>query len=74
MGSGAMPSQWERLTAIKANVHLILGEHDPKFITINNAVAKLITNATIDIIPESGHAVHLEQPNHFCDIVNKYLL
>ena len=73
MGTGAMPSLWERLSEIKANVHLIAGEFDPKFTAIHEDIKECLASVQIDVIPDSGHAVHLEQPNRVGEIVNEFL-
>lgn len=69
MGSGVQPSLWERLGDLSMPVQLIAGELDTKFVEINRGMAAQIPNASLTIIPNAGHTVHLEQPELFQTLV-----
>ena len=72
MGTGAMPSLWERLGEIKTKLHLIAGAKDAKFKMINDDVVQGNPMITSEIVDNCGHAIHLEQPDSFCTIVKKF--
>jgi 2-succinyl-6-hydroxy-2,4-cyclohexadiene-1-carboxylate synthase len=63
LGTGALPSLWKRLGELKLPVTLLAGERDAKFSGIAREMAPLIPNAQVEIVPGSGHAVHLERPD-----------
>jgi 2-succinyl-6-hydroxy-2,4-cyclohexadiene-1-carboxylate synthase len=62
LGTGALPSVWERLGELTMPVTLIAGARDDKFRRIATEMAICIPGAHIEVVPEAGHAVHLEAP------------
>lgn len=62
MGTGMQPSLWDHLPEIRNPLALVVGEFDPKFIAINQAMAKACPQATLQVIPQAGHNAHLENP------------
>ena len=62
LGTGALPSLWDRLGELTMPVTLIAGERDAKFIAVAGEMAGLVPDASIVVIPSAGHAAHLEQP------------
>ncbi len=73
MGQGAQPSYWERLGEIKVPVLLMAGALDRKFVGIAGQMGVRIVDATLSVIPDAGHAVHLERPREFIDDVRTFL-
>ncbi|MEC1627522.1 2-succinyl-6-hydroxy-2,4-cyclohexadiene-1-carboxylate synthase [Bacillus mojavensis] len=73
MGTGSQPSWWSRLKDVAAPVLLICGEWDEKFCAINQEVHKKLPSSRIEIVPEAGHTVHVEQPHFFGKIVSEFL-
>ncbi|MFY4777281.1 2-succinyl-6-hydroxy-2,4-cyclohexadiene-1-carboxylate synthase [Metabacillus sp. RGM 3146] len=73
MGTGAQPSWWDRLNRFNKKVLLISGQWDTKFCMINEEMQSLLPEASLQIIKDSGHAVHVEQPQIFGKIVNEFL-
>ncbi len=65
MGSGVQPSLWERLGELAMPVLLLAGEADEKFVAITRQMRERISHAHLEIVPEAGHTVHLEQPDAF---------
>ncbi len=63
LGTGALPSTWERLGELRMPVTLIAGERDTKFIELAEEMARQIPVATVIVVAGAGHAVHLEQPD-----------
>ncbi len=62
LGTGALPSLWDRLTELDMPVELIVGERDEKFTAIARAMAEKIPDPGLSLVAGSGHAVHLEAP------------
>jgi 2-succinyl-6-hydroxy-2,4-cyclohexadiene-1-carboxylate synthase len=62
LGAGALPSLWERLGELRVPVTLLVGERDDKFRRIASAMAERIDDVELILVPDAGHAVHLEAP------------
>jgi 2-succinyl-6-hydroxy-2,4-cyclohexadiene-1-carboxylate synthase len=62
LGTGALPSLWDRLPEVRAPAALIVGERDEKFRAIAGEMAGGLPDASVVVIPGTGHAVHLEAP------------
>jgi 2-succinyl-6-hydroxy-2,4-cyclohexadiene-1-carboxylate synthase len=62
LGTGALPSLWDRLPEIRTPATLIAGERDDKFRAIATEMARGLPDAQVAVIPDAGHAVHLEAP------------
>lgn len=73
MGTGVQPSLWKNLSKVMLPTQLIVGEHDEKFIRINQEMAKLMPNVTLVTIPDAGHTAHLENPTAFIAQVKQFL-
>ncbi len=65
MGTGVQPSLWSRLGELQMPVHLLVGALDSKFVALNRHMAQALPQATLTVVPDAGHAVHLEQPQRF---------
>ena len=57
LGTGAMPSLWERLGELPMPVSAVVGERDPKF----RAIAERM-GFPVAVVPGAGHALPLEAP------------
>jgi 2-succinyl-6-hydroxy-2,4-cyclohexadiene-1-carboxylate synthase len=57
LGTGAMPSLWERLGELPMPVSALVGERDPKF----RAIAERM-GFPVEVVPDAGHALPLEAP------------
>lgn len=68
LGTGALPSLWDRLGELMMPVVLIVGERDQKFREIAERMAA-IHDAELVVVPETGHAVHLEAPEAVAAII-----
>jgi 2-succinyl-6-hydroxy-2,4-cyclohexadiene-1-carboxylate synthase len=73
MGQGAQPSFWHRLSEIEAPVLLISGALDRKFVGIAGQMGVRIADATLSVVRDAGHAVHLERPREFLGDVREFL-
>lgn len=63
VGTGALPSVWERLHELKMPVDLVTGRKDLKFTAIGREMVTLIPRARLGEVDDAGHAVHLERPD-----------
>lgn len=63
LGTGALPPLWERLGELMMPVTLLAGARDTKFTALAREMARLIPCAEVQIVPDAGHAVHLERPD-----------
>jgi 2-succinyl-6-hydroxy-2,4-cyclohexadiene-1-carboxylate synthase len=73
MGQGAQPSYWDRLDELDVPVLLLAGALDRKFVGIAGQMGVRIAGAELSVIPDAGHAVHLERPREFLDDVRAFL-
>ena len=69
LGTGALPSLWERLGELAMPVVLVVGERDEKFRAIAEQMATLIPGAGTEVVPGAGHAVHLEAPRRVAEVI-----
>jgi 2-succinyl-6-hydroxy-2,4-cyclohexadiene-1-carboxylate synthase len=73
MGTGAQPSLWEQLPGLSVSTLLLAGALDEKFKIIAEQMATYLPKATVAIIPDAGHTIHLEQPKAFQTQVINFL-
>ena len=73
MGQGSQPSYWDRLGEIDVPVFLIAGSLDRKYAGIAGQMGVRIQEASLSVVPQAGHAVHLEQPEQFAASIRDFL-
>lgn len=73
MGTGVQPSVWGALPKLTLPTLLLVGEHDHKFVMINELMAQAIPSAMLVTIPNAGHTAHLENPTAFIAQVRQFL-
>jgi len=73
LSPGALPDCRHALQKIPCPVLLVSGESDLKYMEINQEMAALMPHAETSIIPESGHAPHLENPESFLHTISDFL-
>ena len=72
-GAGAHEDVLGAAATITAPVLIIAGELDAKYVSLGRGLARAIPAAEVQIIPSSGHAAHLEQPQAFVRSVAAFL-
>lgn len=74
LGTGSQEPLWDRLAELAMPVLVVAGERDEKFIRIGRRMADAIgDNASFAVVPDAGHAAHLEQPDAFRRVVAPFL-
>jgi len=73
LGTGVLPSLWDRLPDIACPTLVLVGEHDAKFTDIGERMASKLPRATLVIVPDAGHTVHLERPEAWLAAVGSFL-
>jgi 2-succinyl-6-hydroxy-2,4-cyclohexadiene-1-carboxylate synthase len=72
LGTGALPSLWDRLADVSVPVTLVVGERDAKFRAIAAEMAPLFGGpASVVVVPGSGHAAHLESPARVAEALRR---
>ena len=72
-GQGALEPLWGRLAAITVPVLAIAGEQDEKYVEIGERMAGELPYGEVAIVPDAGHAAHLEQPEAVAELVGDFL-
>jgi 2-succinyl-6-hydroxy-2,4-cyclohexadiene-1-carboxylate synthase len=73
-GTGTQESLWDVLPALSMPVLLIAGAHDEAFCQHARRMKELIgSNATVQIVQDAGHSVHLEQPQTTAQLICDWL-
>jgi len=73
MGAGVQEPLHGRLGEIQAPALLLAGALDEKYVSIVQEMAALMPRARAVIVPDAGHAVHLERPDAFMQAVTEFL-
>lgn len=73
-GTGAQEPSWHELHRLDMPVLVLAGAEDVKFTGLaERLVGEIGANATLSLVPHSGHAAHLEQPDAFLAILRPWL-
>ena len=72
MGIGNQPSLWQQLEKKKISLLLLVGEYDDKFLAINREITSLCPQSKLEVIPQTGHNIHLENINNLVAVVKKF--
>jgi 2-succinyl-6-hydroxy-2,4-cyclohexadiene-1-carboxylate synthase len=69
LGTGALPSLWDRLGELRCRVELVVGERDAKFQAIAAEMSGALPDARVHVVGGAGHAVHLEAPGAVAGLI-----
>jgi 2-succinyl-6-hydroxy-2,4-cyclohexadiene-1-carboxylate synthase len=72
-GVGAQEPLWDRLDEILCPTLILVGEHDTKFREIGQRLQSAIANARLEVVADSGHSAHLEQPERTVALIADFL-
>jgi 2-succinyl-6-hydroxy-2,4-cyclohexadiene-1-carboxylate synthase len=73
LGQGSQPSNWHRLGELAIPVLLIVGALDTKYVAIAREMAAAIRDVRVEVIPDAGHACHLEQPEQVAHLLRSWV-
>ncbi len=73
LGQGVQPPMHDYLQQIRVPTLLIVGGLDPAYCALGQEMRALIPQARMEVVPDAGHAVHLEQPEPFRAHVLEFL-
>jgi 2-succinyl-6-hydroxy-2,4-cyclohexadiene-1-carboxylate synthase len=69
LGTGALPSLWDRLRELSVRVTLVVGERDEKFRAIAQRMEAALPDARLHVVAGAGHAVQLEAPDVVAELL-----
>jgi 2-succinyl-6-hydroxy-2,4-cyclohexadiene-1-carboxylate synthase len=73
-GAGRQQPTWSRLKELTMPVLVIAGAKDEKYRGLaERLVSEIGSNATLEIIENSGHTPHLDQPQFFNELLSDFL-
>ena len=73
LSPGRQPSLWERLPDLSPSTLLVAGLLDEKYTKVSRQMAEIIPDCELALIPGCGHNAHLEQPDLYGEIIQKWL-
>ena len=69
LGTGVMPSLWDRLGELTMPVELVVGERDEKFRAIALQMEAGLPSSRLHVVEGAGHAVPLEAPDAVVELL-----
>lgn len=73
LGLGHQPDYVPRLGDVKAPVMVVCGLFDTEYVRQARRILAALPLARIELVPYCGHGVHLEDPEHFQDLVREFM-
>ena len=73
MGAGRQSYLMARLGEIEAPTLLIAGALDERYAGLARTMSSQIRGSRVEIVPDAGHAAHLERPEIFIEVVQRFL-
>ncbi|MEE9442058.1 MAG: 2-succinyl-6-hydroxy-2,4-cyclohexadiene-1-carboxylate synthase [candidate division Zixibacteria bacterium] len=73
LSPGTQPSQWSNLNQWTKPILIIAGEKDQKYCHIGKKMHAGLANSRLEIIPNAGHIVHLENHKDFMTVLKSFL-
>lgn len=74
LGTGVLPSLWDRLGEVRSPVLIVVGALDTKFVHTAQRMAPHLSDGRLAVIGGAGHTVHLEAPHAWLDEVGTFLM
>ena len=73
-GTGSMVPLWDRLGELRMPLLAVAGEQDERYAALARRMAAAVAGPSeVAVVPEAGHAAHLEQPASFLRILRRWL-
>lgn len=73
-GAGEDRTVTDLLPRLAMPALLVAGALDPKYVALGETMAAALPRARLAIVPDAGHAVHLERPDAFRALVAEFLV
>ena len=73
MGTGRQPSLWERIATLEVPTLAMSGALDGKYVEIAEKMAVLNDRVRAVSVPNTGHIIHLENPEAFILLLRSFL-
>src|SRR3990170_631958 len=73
MGAGAQAYLLPRLASLKVPALFVAGAPDARYVAEAQRMAGAVPGSACEVIPDAGHAAHLEQPEAFAATVGRFL-
>ncbi len=73
LGTGMQPSLWKAMATLTMPITLVVGEHDQKFVRINQSMTAQQPLAQLKILLDCGHVTHAENPEAFAAVLQAHL-
>jgi 2-succinyl-6-hydroxy-2,4-cyclohexadiene-1-carboxylate synthase len=71
LGTGVMPSLWDRLGELAIPVERVVGERDERFRAIAERMVGSLPSGRVVVVEGAGHAVHLEVPDAVVELLGR---
>jgi len=68
-GTGSQDALWDRMRFCDVPTHVVVGEHDTKFVELGQRIFDTMPNATVHVVAGVGHSVPLEAPEALADLL-----
>jgi len=72
-GAGVIESVMHRLAGLHVPALLVVGALDEPYVALGRSMQQAFPDARLTVVPEAGHAVHLERPDDLADAVLEFL-
>jgi 2-succinyl-6-hydroxy-2,4-cyclohexadiene-1-carboxylate synthase len=73
MGAGAAEPFWDRMSRVDAPALVVAGAEDERYVAFAARLARALPRARVAVIPDAGHAAHLEQPAAVAALLGDHL-
>jgi 2-succinyl-6-hydroxy-2,4-cyclohexadiene-1-carboxylate synthase len=73
MSPGRQPARWEQLSGLRVPTLWLAGAQDEKYVDIVQRASDRMPSAECAIAKGSGHTVHIERPEWWCDQVTSWV-
>jgi 2-succinyl-6-hydroxy-2,4-cyclohexadiene-1-carboxylate synthase len=72
MGAGRQTPLWSSLGQLTLPVQLIVGATDARYGVIAERMCSALPHATLHVVADAGHTVHLDQPRQFVALIRHW--
>jgi 2-succinyl-6-hydroxy-2,4-cyclohexadiene-1-carboxylate synthase len=73
MGAGVMEPVWRELARVWLLGTFVAGQLDDRYAAYARRLASTVPKGRVEIMPNAGHAVHLERPEAFARVLEAHL-